>query len=244
MDTTKEQQIMPIELSIVMPLLNEQWAIEKVLNDHLRVLSKMESQLSGYEIVCLDDGSTDRSWNILQQYAQSHPQLRLLRNATNQGITPSFNRLFLESRGEFIYLTGADGQWPAENLMTLFNKRKETNADIVVGVRQGRQEVYTFWRKCLSYGFNTLAEIFFKIKTEDANGIKLGRREIFVEPLISKSFFAEIERLYLAQRRGLKIVFAPVVFLKRSSGKERGAKFKNVLWTISDMVRYIFIHPR
>jgi glycosyltransferase involved in cell wall biosynthesis len=227
-----------------MPLLNEQGAIEKVLDDHLQVLAQIKDQLTGYEILCLDDGSTDNSWKILQKYSHAHPQIRLLRNITNQGITPSFNRLFQESHGKFIYLTGADGQWPAANLMTLFNEMKKNNADMVVGVRQGRQEVYNFWRKCLSYGFNILAEIFFKIKTEDANGIKLGRREIFTEPLISKSFFAEVERLYLAKRHGFKIVFAPVIFLKRSSGKERGAKLKNLAWTMSDLVRYIFIRPR
>jgi glycosyltransferase involved in cell wall biosynthesis len=235
---------MSIELSVVMPLFNEAGAIQGVLKDHLQVLSKINDQISGYEIVCLDDGSTDNTWEILQQFQNKYPQIRTLRNVHNLGISPSFNRLFQESKGTFIYLTAGDGQWPAENLATLIKEQQKTDADIVVGVRQGRKEVYTFWRKCLSYGFNVLAQLFFKIKTEDANGIKLGRREIFVEPLISKSFFAEIERLYLAQRRGLKIVFAPVVFLKRTSGKEHGAKFKNLIWTISDLIRYIFLRPR
>lgn len=180
----------------------------------------------------------------MQQFQKKCPQLRLLRNAQNQGISLSFNRLFQESKGQFIYLTAGDDQWPAENLITLFKERQKTSADIVVGVRQGRRKVYNLWRKCLSYGLNTLAELLFKIKTEDANGIKLGRREIFVEPLISKSFFAEIERLYLAKRKGFKIAFAPVVFLKRTSGKERGAKLKNVVWTMSDMIRYIFLRPK
>lgn len=233
-----------LELSVVIPLFNEESAVEKVLQDHFQVLCNIEHQLAGYEIVCLDDGSTDRTWEILQQYQKLYPSLRLLRNVHNQGITPSFNRLFYESFGKFIYLTGGDGQWPAENLIILFNEIKKTNADIVVGVRQGREKIYNIWRRCLSHGFNTLAEVFFKIKTEDANGIKLGRREIFIEPLISKSFFAEIERLYLAQRHGFKIAFVPVLFVTRTSGTEKGAKLKNVLWTMSDLIRYIFLRPR
>ena len=234
----------PIELSVVMPLLNEQGSIGKVLDDHLRILSQLDGRISGYEILCLDDGSTDGSWRILERYCKAHSQIRLLRHSINQGIAPSFNRLFHESQGRFIYATGSDGQWPAENLMTLFNEMKSTSADIVVGVRHGRQEVYSFWRKCLSYGFNAAARLFFQIDTQDANGIKLGRREIFVEPVVSKSFFAEIERLYLAKQRGFKIAFAPVIFLKRSSGKEHGAKLKNLVWTMSDMVRYIFLRPK
>jgi glycosyltransferase involved in cell wall biosynthesis len=234
---------MSIKLSVVIPLYNESANMRKVVCEHLDVLSGIKDKISGYELVCLDDGSTDNTWEILQQLQKEHPPLRILRNVPNQGITPSFNRLFREAQGSFIYLTAGDGQWPAENLLTLFKERQKTGADIVVGVRQGRSEVYNAWRKCLSYGFNGLAEIFFKIKTEDANGIKLGRREIFIEPLISKSFSAEVERLYLAKHNGFKIVFAPVTFLKRASGKERGAKLKNVIWTISDMIRYIFLKP-
>ena len=235
---------MSIELSILIPLFNEAGSIQRVLEDHLRVIAKIKNELSGYEIICLDDGSTDSTWEILQQFQKKCPTLRLLQNVPNQGITPSFNRLFHESKGRFIYLTAGDGQWPAENLLTLYKERRKTNADIVVGVRQGRREVYNVWRKCLSYGFNALAQLFFHIKTEDANGIKLGRREIFIEPLVSKSFFAEIERLYLAQRRGSKIAFAPVTFLKRTTGQGHGAKLKNVVLTMIDLIRYIFLRPR
>ena len=235
---------MSIELSVVIPLFNESGSIQKVLNDHLKVLSKIEKELSGFEILCLDDGSTDNTWAILQQFQKTCPSLRLLQNIPNQGISPSFNRLFQESKGKLIYLTAGDGQWPAENLITLFKEQRRTNADMVIGIRQGRREVYNLWRKCLSYGFNALAQILFKIKTEDANGIKLGRRELFVEPLISKSFFSEIERLYLAQRRGSKIIFAPVSFLKRTSGKGNGAKLKNVLLTLIDLLRFISHRPK
>jgi len=237
---------MSIELSVVIPLFNEEGAIQKVLEDHLRALSEIENEISGFEIVCLDDGSTDGTWDVLQKIKLTCPplQLRLLRNHSNQGITPSFNRLFQESQGAFIYLTAGDGQWPAENLVTLFKERQRTGADIVVGIRQGRREVYNIWRKCLSYGFNILAQALFKIKIKDVNGIKLGRKEIFVEPLVSQSFFCEVERLYLAQLHGFKIAFTPVVFLKRTFGKEHGAKFENVVWAIKDMVRYIFLRPR
>ena len=89
-----------------------------------------------------------------------------------------------------------------------------------------------------------LAQLFFHIKTNDVNGIKLGRREIFVEPLISNSFFSEVERLYLAKLHGFRIIFAPVKFIKRSSGKEHGANLKNLIRTIYDMIRYIFLRPK
>lgn len=222
----------------MIPLLNEERAIEDVLTDHLRVLAEIAPQISGFEIICLDDGSIDHTWEILQKLTTKYPQLRLLRNISNKGITASYHRLFNESAGEFIYLTAGDGQWPAENLRTLFLKLRETNADIVVGVRQDRQKVYNMWRRILSYSFNFLGEKLLDIKTKDANGVKIGRKAIFTEPVQSKSFFAEIERLFLAKHHGYKIVFAPVLFLSRSSGKEKGAKFSNVLNTFFELIIY------
>ena len=143
-----------------------------------------------------------------------------------------------------MYVTAGDGQWPATNLSTLYNKLEQANADLVIGVRQDRQKVYNFWRKGLSYGFNAFAEFFLKIKVEDANGIKMGLRGIFTEKVVSKSFFAEIERIYIAQQKGLKIVCVPVIFQSRTAGKEKGAKIKNVIFTFTDLLRFMIVRPK
>lgn len=157
-------------LSIVIPVYNEEKTIGTVLDEHLLRLAGIEQ----WEIVCLDDASTDGTWEVLKEHASRQPRLRLLKHEKNQGITPSFQRLFNEAKGDYIYLTAGDDQWPAENLTRLLNKYQETQADLVIGVRQGRRQVYGIGRRALSYGFNYLARIFFHVNVEDANGIKLG----------------------------------------------------------------------
>jgi len=223
-------------LSIVIPVYNEEKTIKAVLDEHIAQLKHVEQ----WEIVCLDDASTDGTWGILEAYAQQQSRLRLLRHETNQGISPSFQQLFEEAKGEYIYLTAGDGQWPAENLTRLLKAYQETQADLVIGVRQGRSQVYSFGRRILSYGFNYLAKVFLHINAQDANGIKLGRKEIFTAPVHSKSFFAELERLSQAYKKGYQIVHSPVIFLPRQHGVSQGAKLKNITGTIRDFIYFLF----
>jgi dolichol-phosphate mannosyltransferase len=222
-------------LSIVIPVYNEEKNIRAVLDEHITRLKDFPH----WEIVCLDDASTDGSWALLEAYANHERRLRLLRHETNQGISPSFQRLFEEARGDYIYLTAGDGQWPAENLTRLLKTYEETKADLVIGVRQGRGQVYGVGRRILSYGFNYLAKVFLRVNVEDANGIKLGRKEIFTIEVGSKSFFSEIERLAAAYKKGYHIVHAPVIFLPRQHGVPQGARLKNIAGTLKDFVRFL-----
>ena len=222
-------------LSVVIPVYNEEKTITVVLDEHITRLKDVQQ----WEIVCLDDASTDGTWGLLEAYASHQGKLRLLRHDTNCGITPSFQRLFREARGDYIYLTAADNQWPAENLTRLLTKQQEAQADLVVGVRQGRSQVYGVGRRILSYGFNCLARVLLGVDVEDANGVKLGRKDIFTYPVVSKSFFAEIERLAAAYKKGYRIVYAPVIFLPRRHGVPQGARLKNISATLKDFIRFI-----
>lgn len=222
-------------LSIVIPVYNEEKNIGAVLDEHIARLKDIDQ----WEILCVDDASTDGTWGLLEAYAGRQPRLRLLRHETNQGISPSFQQLFEEAGGEYIYLTAGDGQWPAENLTRLLKTYQETQADLVIGVRQGRRQVYGIGRRILSYGFNYSAKVLLGINAEDANGIKLGRKEIFTLPLRSKSFFSELERLAAAYKKGYHIVHAPVIFLPRKFGVAQGARLKNIAVTLKDFIHFL-----
>lgn len=226
-------------LSVVIPVFNEESSVEAVIQGHTDVLCSLEHELHDWEIVCLDDASTDRTWHSLSSISQNHKRLRILKNQKNMGIQASFTRLFKEARGSHIYLTGGDGQWPAENLRTLFAAMKKDNFDLVIGVRKNRSRVYGAWRLLLSFGFNWLPRIFFGTKTQDANSIKIGRKEIFNLELSSKSFFAEIERIIVAKRNGFKVGFEPIEFLPRRNGKAHGAQWKNIRDTVSDFFQFL-----
>lgn len=225
-------------LSVTMPVYNEEAAIQRVVLDHVEVLQRLTSVIPEWEIVCVDDGSRDRTPQILAELQAQVPQVRVIRQA-NQGIYGAFTRAYREARGSHIFVTGSDGQWPAANLEVLLRPLL-AGAEVVIGVRTNRHEVYTPARRVISTAFNRLPQVLFGARLQDAGGTKLGVREVFDYDLISRSPFFEAERIILAQRHGLRVEFVPVQFLTRSGGKAMGASARNVRASVIDLFRCLW----
>ena len=227
-----------IFLSIVMPAYNEQPHIEAVVREHLQAVTKLADSLDDWEIVCLDDGSQDDTAGIIERLSRETNKIRLLRHGQNKGIYESQTDLYLNARGTHVYTTGSDAQWPASNLLKMF-PALQTGADLVVGVRQNRSAIYSLRRRIVSYAFNLLPKVLFGLSTRDAGSIKLGVREVFTCNVISRSPFAEAERIIRAYRRGWRVEFVPIEFLPRSHGKAKGATFRNVVASVRDCFRLV-----
>jgi glycosyltransferase involved in cell wall biosynthesis len=166
------------------------------------------------------------------------PRLRVIRQE-NQGIFGAFDRVYREARGSHIFATGSDGQWPAGNLELLLPPAL-SGADLVIGVRSNKREVYTLRRRVITGAFNLLPRILFGARVADAGSNKLGVREVFEYPLISRSVFFEAERIILAHRKGCRVEFVPIPFLARSGGKARGASWKNLSSSVADLFRCLW----
>ena len=227
-------------LTVTLPVYNEEAAIERVVLEHVAVLNRVGIEVPEWEIVCVDDGSKDRTPEILRSLQSRVPRLRVIRQE-NRGIFGAFTRAYQEARGSHIFVTGSDGQWPAENLETMLPLLL-AGAAVVVGVRTNRRDVYTPARRAISALFNSLPQLLFGARVEDAGGTKLGIREVFDYKLVSRSPFFEAERLILACRNGLRVEFVPIRFLARSGGKAAGASFKNICTSVRDLVRCVLAY--
>ena len=222
-----------MKLSVVMPAYNEEGAIEGVILDHVRILESLA--LPDWEIVCVDDASSDRTPQLLAALQQRFPRLRVVRHEKNQGIFASFSDCYREARGTHIYATGSDGEWPPENLPRML-ERLQAGADLVVGVRTNRDAVYSISRRFISASFNALPRLLLGVPTRDAGSVKLGIRAIFDLELISRSPFFEAERIVKAQRAGFSVAFVPIQFRNRLSGKAGGASWGNIRSSLRDLL--------
>ena len=227
-----------IFLSVVMPAYNEEAHIEAVIEEHLGAISQLADSLADWEIVCLDDASGDATASVVDRLARSTDKVRLIRHPEHKGIFKSFTYLSLDSPGTHICSTGPGGEWPASNLLKMF-AALQTGADLVVGVRQNRNAIYSLRRRLVSHAFNMIAKLFFGVATRDAGSIKLGRRDIFNCNIISRSPFAEAERIIRAQKQGYRIDFVPITFLPRAGGKASGAKASNIIASVWDCLRLL-----
>lgn len=124
------------EVSVVVPLYNEQENVEpllRALHESLTALGRT------YEMVLVDDGSTDDSWERLREGARRYPHVRLIRLRRNFGQTAAMSAGFDHARGQVIVTMDADLQNDPDDIRVLL-ERVEAGADVVSGWRKNRQD--------------------------------------------------------------------------------------------------------
>jgi glycosyltransferase involved in cell wall biosynthesis len=218
-------------LSIVIPAFNEAASIASVVAEAMREGAAAAPVL---EVVVCDDGSRDATGAVLAEIAD--PRVRVLTRRVNRGIEASIRSLYWAARHEWIFLISADRQWPMTSLHVLATHAAQTGADLVVGVRHAKREVYTPYRQVLSRGFEWIVKAMGS-PVGDPGSIKLGRAEALRVPVSARGVFAEGERLIRAARAGWVVEGCPVAFERRRSGKATGAAPKVVMRALADTVR-------
>ena len=124
------------EISVVIPVFNEAPNLKELYS---RVVAAMEPLERSFEVVTVDDGSTDGSYEILSELQAADPRLRVVRLARNFGQTPALYAGFAHVRGRIILQLDADLQNPPEELVKLIAKLDE-GYDVVQGWREIRQD--------------------------------------------------------------------------------------------------------
>ncbi len=197
-------------LSIVMPAYNEQ---NRVAGSLEKVSEWMKSKLFDVELILVDDGSSDRTPAVLEEFQQKIPGVRVLRNKPNRGKGFSVRRGVLEARGEFVLFTDADLSAPIEEADKLLAAVETSGADAAIGSRALQREligVHQPWtREFSGRCFNLLVRAITGLKLRDTQcGFKLFRRQTTrraFELQQVEGFGFDPEILFLIARRGGKI---------------------------------------
>lgn len=160
-------------LSVVFPVYNEEENVPVLLDEIGRAL-----QPTGitYEIVAVDDGSTDRSLAVLRDARAKHPTLRVLALEKNSGQTAALDAGWRAARGELVVSLDADLQNDPADIPRMLRNLEESGSDMVIGVRVNRQD--TFARKVQSKIGNTVRNWITGDRITDTGcSLKLVRRE-------------------------------------------------------------------
>jgi glycosyltransferase involved in cell wall biosynthesis len=218
-------------VSICFPAYNEETTLLGVLEDADRVARALGVD---YEILVCDDHSSDRTPELADDFAHSHPGVRVIHHPVNRGIRETFEELYAESTKDFVFLNSTDGQWPTEILLQLMPMAGSW--DVIVASR--RDKHYGMWRRVVSYLFNLVPRVLFGVSTHDAGAVKLVRRELIQRtPVISRSPFTEAERMIRASRLGYRITELPVETRARVGGPGRGARLPLLVAAVGDVAR-------
>jgi len=128
-----------------------------------------------YEVVVIDDGSSDATWETLQQLRQQYPFLRAVRHRNQRGIAEALRTGWMHARGDILVFYPADLQFKPADIPRLVAPIAAGASDMVTGFKEGKYE-----KAFVSGIYNALSRRLFRIPVRDLNNVKAYRREIWL----------------------------------------------------------------
>ena len=207
----------PIDISIIVPSFNENESLPELT---AWIAQVMEKEDADYEIIIVDDGSTDRSWETVKTLSEANRNIKGIRFRRNYGKSAALFCGFERARGEVVFTMDADLQDSPDELPEMRRMILEDGYDVVSGWKQHRQD-NRITKNLPSKLYNATARLITGIKLHDMNcGLKAYRNEV----VKNIEVYGEMHRYipYLAKNAGFdKIGEKPVHHQKRKYGKSK-----------------------
>ncbi|HYU18632.1 MAG TPA: glycosyltransferase [Chloroflexota bacterium] len=208
-------------LSVVIPAHNE----EKVIGDSISKSAAYLARVGDSELIVVDDGSCDRTVEIVREIGQIYPFVRLILNDRNRGKGYAVRRGVLESRGQYVLYTDADLVYPIEGLDP-FIQALRNGADFAIASRSHPSTLFALHPRHFSYIYqrylvgrtyiNVVNRLLGLGVSDTQAGFKCLRgeaaRDIFARTTLF-DFAFDVEALFIARQLGYRIVELPVYFL-------------------------------
>ena len=201
-----------MKLSFVIPVYNEDQSLKQLYAEIIENTSNMK-----YEIIFVDDGSTDSSFEIMQELAKEDKKVKIIRFRKNFGKAAGLQSGFDAITGDIIFTMDADLQDDASEIPN-FLKKLEEGYDLVTGWKKKRKDPIS--KTGPSKLFNSIVSSSFGLKLHDFNcGSKAYRKEVIKE----LDIYGEMHRYVpaLAHAKGFKVAEIPVHHRSRKFGKSK-----------------------
>ena len=222
-----------LTISLVIPVYNNE---DTVINQLLACEKIVKSFSKNYEILIADDNSFDSTHAKLKKHFGKNKKIHLIFNKKNLGITKNIRMLYAKAANKYVLFYSADGDWNPQDTQKLLTTNIKNNADMVVGFRE-KKGGYNAYRRFVSFMHNLLPRLLFGVDTVDAGGIKLFKKELYSDKLISQGQFFEAEMIIRAINAGKKVSFIPVHYKKPPMKPGLGGNYASVFNAMQDVIR-------
>jgi len=217
-------------VSIIVPACNEEENIPLLVRGFAELSEKANF---GFEVLLIDDGSSDGTFSAATAEAKKHRFLRILRHRTNFGVTRALETGFENAKGEVFVFFPADLQFLTTDIHRLVEPILKGEADIVTGRKIGRYK-----KRFVSGVYNILSRMLFRINVRDLNSVKAFRREVVEDISMRKDWHRYL--VVLAAKDGWRIEEADVTLRPRMHGRSKFG-FWRVPLGVLDLISVSFL---
>lgn len=222
-------------LSVFMPAYNEEKNVGQTVLSVLDTLKELS--LKDYEIIVINDGSSDNTAKVVQELEKKDKHIRLISHEKNMGYGEAVKTGYYNAKYDFIVFIDSDGQFDFKDIYKLLEKIGK--ADLVVGYRVNRQD--HLMRIINGWGWTQLSNILFGLNIRDVDcAFKLLKREVIdTIPHLESTRGAMInpELLARSKKAGFKITQVGVSHFPRKTGRSTGANLNVILWSFLDLIK-------
>ncbi|MDB5244753.1 MAG: glycosyltransferase family 2 protein [Parcubacteria group bacterium] len=224
----------PITLSVFFPVFNEEENLRTTVLQTKETLDQSPF-ISQYEIIVVDDGSSDLSASIARRLSREYDGIRLVSHPHNMGYGAALKTGIAAARMDYVFFTDADLQFDIVELHALLAHAGAY--PVVIGYRSPRRD--PFLRLVNAWGWNLLNRVFFGLRVRDIDcAFKLFKTSLIQElQLKSKGAMISAEALIRLTRQHIEIKQVPVSHLPRRAGNPTGAKLSVIFKAFNEMVQ-------
>jgi glycosyltransferase involved in cell wall biosynthesis len=224
----------PMNLSVIIPAYNEEGNIEGTLR---RSLAALRTQVDEFEIIVVDDASTDSTETIADRLAAANPRIRVIHNPRNLGQGASLVIGFRNAKHSLVIHNAMDYPFDLNDLGKMLNLLPD--ADIVVATRACRTG-YSLYRRIVSAANVALLNFLFGLGLKDYNFVQLYKREVLgaVPMDFQATGFLTPGILICASDLGFKIREVQVDYLPRTYGKATSGDPRVIFRSVCDIFRF------
>jgi glycosyltransferase involved in cell wall biosynthesis len=225
-----------MKLSVVMPVYNEQATLREVISRVLAVPLEIE-------LICVDDGSSDGSREILSELQSAHPQIRVLLQPKNLGKGAALRRGIQEATGDFVIIQDADLEYDPSDYPALLHPLLEGKADVVYGSRflgSGPHRVLYFWHSVANWMLTLISNALTNMNMTDMETCyKIFRREILQSiPIEEDRFGFEPEITVKIAKRQLRVYEVGISYWGRTYEEGKKIGWKDGVRALWCLVKY------
>lgn len=229
-------------LTLFFPMWNEEEMILQTVDAAREIGDDLVEvgTITSYEILLVDDASTDATGEIAEDLARSDPRIRVVHHEVNRKLGGSVKTGLAEAKGDIILYTDADMPFDLQDLHKALRLMRVYDADIVSAYRFDRTGEGAL-RALYSHVYNSMIKALLRLRIRDVNfAFKLVRRQVIDHiELVSEGSFIDVELLAKAQRRGFYIIQFGVDYFPRARGTSTLSSGSVILTILRELLRVI-----